>query len=555
MSLRPAALVATLSLAPTVLSAQPGPSAAAADPIPPTIEACYVPASGTIYRVDTPTSPAPGAPKQCLSATHVRFTWNQQGPAGPPGPKGDKGDPGSAASIGPDLSLPGALTMGKTGTFGGGLLATEANPLATPSGAGVRFMWVPQSAALRAGRAIGTTWDASSIGLGSAAFGTATRASGNDAVAIGDATTASGNQSFAVGVQSTASHTASFAGGSGSVASGLGAFAFGGSATASGEWSVALGRLASTAGRIGSFVFGDASSGSAVVTATGENQFVVRAAGGVRLRTSSDLAKGCNIDGQGNLSCTGTVAGAGGLGIGPDLALAGKLSVAQTGAFGGGFIASDAAPLPVPSGGGTRFMWVPQKAALRAGAVAGSQWDDASVGLYSVALGRNTTASGGTSVALGAEASTNGKAGAFVFGDGTGGDGANVVRAAVDNEFLVRASGGVRLRTSSDLSKGCNVDGQGNLTCTGAVSLSGSVSRPSSGWVDVPGASSRTATVVCPVGTVVVGGGVDTARGDGGDFKVRETYPNTSLNAWIGTIRNDDLAGGFFRVHAICLRA
>jgi hypothetical protein len=81
------ALAAALVAAPAALRAQ--------TTTPPTLDACYVPASGTIYRIDTPTAPAPGAPKQCLSTTHVRFTWNQQGP------KGDKGDAGLKGDAGP----------------------------------------------------------------------------------------------------------------------------------------------------------------------------------------------------------------------------------------------------------------------------------------------------------------------------------------------------------------------------------------------------------------------------------------------------------------------
>jgi hypothetical protein len=36
-------------------------------------------------------------------------------------------------------------------------------------------------------------------------------------------------------------------------------------------------------------------------------------------------------------------------------------------------------------GAGTRFMWYASKAALRAGQINGTQWDDANIGLYSTA--------------------------------------------------------------------------------------------------------------------------------------------------------------------------
>lgn len=53
------------------------------------------------------------------------------------------------------------------------------------------------------------------------------------------------------------------------------------------------------------------------------------------------------------------------------------------------------------SGAGTRLVWAPKKAALRAGTVTGSQWDDANIGVGSVALGQDTIASGDLSLAGG----------------------------------------------------------------------------------------------------------------------------------------------------------
>ena len=56
--------------------------------------------------------------------------------------------------------------------------------------------------------------------------------------------------------------------------------------------------------------------------------------------------------------------------------------------------------LPV-SGAGTRLMWYPGKAALRAGSVTAMQWNKDSIGNYSIALGIDTKAKGEGSVALG----------------------------------------------------------------------------------------------------------------------------------------------------------
>ena len=47
------------------------------------IHACYVPASGTVYRIK-----AEGAKDACTGKKHVEFSWNAAGPAGPEGPRG-----------------------------------------------------------------------------------------------------------------------------------------------------------------------------------------------------------------------------------------------------------------------------------------------------------------------------------------------------------------------------------------------------------------------------------------------------------------------------------
>ncbi len=62
----------------------------------------------------------------------------------------------------------------------------------------------------------------------------------------------------------------------------------------------------------------------------------------------------------------------------------------------------------VPSGlgAGSRLIWYPLKAAFRAGYVDAGQWDDASIGIYSVAMGKNTIASGAYSIVGGGDSNT-----------------------------------------------------------------------------------------------------------------------------------------------------
>jgi hypothetical protein len=170
--------------------------------------------------------------------------------------------------------------------------------------------------------------------------------------------------------------------------------------------------------------------------------------------------------------------------------------VRQVLAFGddAGFVVKGSGGVAAPpaSGPGRRMMWYQQKAAFRAGSVNGTEWDDASIGLGSIALGNTCTASGMNAVALGVSttasgnqsiafgsfttasglsstafgdgsvasgdystaighyAITNGHQGSFVYGDVAAGQ----IYSNADNEFVVRASGGFRFFTNSTLTAG-----------------------------------------------------------------------------------------------------
>lgn len=71
-----------------------------------------------------------------------------------------------------------------------------------------------------------------------------------------------------------------------------------------------------------------------------------------------------------------------------------------------------------PSGAGTRMVWNPRKAAFRAGDVDGAQWDDANIGIRSVAFGLRTTASGNSASAFGQLSDASGAV-ATAFGRST----------------------------------------------------------------------------------------------------------------------------------------
>ncbi|WP_240358603.1 tail fiber domain-containing protein [Myxococcus vastator] len=204
---------------------------------------------------------------------------------------------------------------------GGGLLArgefAEYGALTT-SGGGTRLMWAPSRGAFRAGTVMTDEWDDANVGqyswaggnrtqasaYGTFAFGDQCVASGTVAVCFGSATQATGTASFASGASSTASGFGSTAMGYTNTAMGLGSVAIGYRAQATGDYSVALGNRVSTEGRRGSFIWGDAST-TTTATSTADNQFMVRAAGGVRLRTRADLGTGCDLPANsGVFTCT-----------------------------------------------------------------------------------------------------------------------------------------------------------------------------------------------------------------------------------------------------------
>ena len=75
--------VALLSLTTTEVAAQA------------TLSGCYVPNSGTVYRIK-----AADLPTACHSKNHVEFTWSLQGPQGLTGPVGPTGPQGPAGPAG-----------------------------------------------------------------------------------------------------------------------------------------------------------------------------------------------------------------------------------------------------------------------------------------------------------------------------------------------------------------------------------------------------------------------------------------------------------------------
>jgi hypothetical protein len=153
------------------------------------------------------------------------------------------------------------------------------------TGAGERMMWYPFRAVFLAGGVNGTTWDDGNLGFYGAAFGFNTMLKGN--------------YSLVTGYQSSALQSYSVAMGYTAYSNGVGSIAIGYRATADSDYSLALGQRASTNGFDGAIVISDQSSTDSL-EASANNQFSLRAAGGIRMYTNATKTTGMSMNAGGS---------------------------------------------------------------------------------------------------------------------------------------------------------------------------------------------------------------------------------------------------------------
>jgi len=335
--------------------------------------------------------------------------------------------------------------------------ATAMGSNTTASGGSSTAMGSHTTASGYQSTAMGNSTTAS--GNTSTAMGTNTMASGHSSTAMGSNTTASGQYSTAMGSNTTASGLYSIAMGGGTTASGDFSTAMGWRTTAPSYAETTLGyfstdytpfsaTVANPADRL--LVVGNGSSGagsdalvllkngnmtiSGSMTATafvgdGSGLTNLPAAAVTGTISSAQISDGsiATVD-LANASVTaakisgitaadvGAVAKTGDVMSGA-LTIGGSTAGSKLNMTGGGIVNSTSA-LPVwnagtgkyePSvagaipaaGAGVRMMWYPEMAAFRAGYVAGTEWNNAKIGAFSVAMGKSTTASGNISTAMG----------------------------------------------------------------------------------------------------------------------------------------------------------
>jgi hypothetical protein len=173
--------------------------------------------------------------------------------------------------------------------------------------------------------------------------------------------------------------------------------------------------------------------------------------------------------------------GAGGFAAG-GLTLFGKIDqtnidgLVARGTFGSGAIPA--------TGAGTRLMWYPGKAAFRAGRVDGAQWDDVSVGNYSIAMGYNSTASGFRSIAIGYNTTaSNGDSTAIGVSTTTSGSGATAIGNSTTASGLYSTAMGLSTIASGTAS-----------TAMGASTTSSAFESTAMGYFTTASGNSSTAT-------------------------------------------------------------
>lgn len=352
------------------------------------------------------------------------------------------------------------------GTFGSGALAS--------TGAGTKMFWNPRKSAFRAGEATGIEWNDPYIGRASVAFGQSNMVDGNYAAAFGRTNESSAEGSFSAGISNIASGYAATSFGQETIASGAHSTAFGSETQADGNASVsfgfgnlALGNYSSVSGYgntsasyaetvlgIGATNYTTSPNGNSefnefnqwdrllvvgnaidmnyntvVDPAERSDALIIQKNGLTRLPSTTNAMINA-ADGkavvtkewvQANTGSGGTLDQAydfGGAGAGRTImADAGAVLVngtdglQVTGAQGSGAVLG-------LTGAETKMFFYPRKAAFRAGHVTGTHWDDANVGIMSLAFGVSTTASGIWSSAFGNYTTASGAA-STAFGGNT----------------------------------------------------------------------------------------------------------------------------------------
>jgi hypothetical protein len=405
------------------------------------------------------------------------------------------------------------------------------------------------------------TWSAAigysstASGQNSTAMGTSTTASGTRSTSMGSSTTASNDYSTSMGSSTIASGPMSTSMGSSTIASGSSSTAMGNTSTASGAASTAMGYLTIASGSFSTAMGNTTTAKSLAETAIGTyntvytptNTFSFNATdrlfvigNGTSSGALSDalvMLKNGNTTIGGSLALNGNgtgtsytfptsrgtanyvlttdgvggtswAAASGGSGSGVDLTTDQSVGGLKTFTSNDGLLATGTSGSGTASslGAGTRMMWYPKKAAFRAGAVDGTQWDDANIGGASAAMGYKTKASGSISFAIGSSTTASGGNSTAMGGGTTASGGSSTAMGS-----LTIASGEV-----STAMGGNTTASGGSSTAMGSNTIASGQNSTAMGGSTTASATNSTAmgsnTIASGEGATAMGG-VSTASG------------------------------------------
>lgn len=232
---------------------------------------------------------------------------------------------------------------------------------------------------------------------------------------------------------------------------------------------------------------------------------------------------------------------------------------------------------------GSKLIWAPHKAAFRTGLEVGGHWDDSNLGRYSIAMGRNTRATGEASIALGFDVQATADnsvaigtivraqhSGSFFLGDATF-NLPNTTTAA--NQMMMRFAGGYQFNTISNQipsisiapsgavgigkttpSPGISLDVNGDIAYSGRLHMG--IQYVKSDFT-VGGNSTADYNCGCPTGTKLIGGGGGHRDWNSAvrDIEIAYSGPHPdNTNYWRVMLQNTSGSSRALTVWAICAR-
>ena len=205
------------------------------------------------------------------------------------------------------------------------------------------------------------------------------------------------------------------------------------------------------------------------------------------------------------------------------------------------------------SGAGTRLMWVPAKAAFRAGKVSGTEWDDGNIGIASTVAGGDENVASGQNAAVGGGA-VNGSSGFASVISGGHSNSASGNTSSVSGGFnniasglLSIISGGSSNTATSD--HGTIGGGEGNTASGNWSTVAGGTGHKAGGtYAFVGGGQSNLAGTGGGINATVAGGNNNNANAGGATIAGGSSNTISAAYGSVGGGQTNTASGSHSRV-------